>query len=225
MDLRGKMTKNISKKKLIISIILSIIVIATVTSVCVVTYGAWSETPEAQQDFELRVDKENPSLKYQIFVPLDENDNKLPGSYNIQDKNYTLDNPSDSSKAVSLALVGFYGGIAYGDLIIPEEHSYKINSQSITLPITRVLVDSEYATQYGFMNNKMIKTIVFPENIVYIAEGAFLGMTDLEDITFTGVGEIIIEDYAFAQCPKLGQGFDRRTLAESCHEDLIFTKG
>lgn len=187
-----------SKKIIIIVTLITIILMLSLAT----TFAIWTTLPAASVLFEMGVVNENPSLKYQIFVPVDAEYNRINGIYNFATKIYTLDDPLDSINIAGLGLVGYEGGIAVDRLQVPDTFLYNIGGEVDTYQVSCVLVDPEFSLFY-FRGNSEIYTIIISQNVKYIADGAFMGMENLTTLIYHGTGEILVGDFVFVDCRKL----------------------
>lgn len=186
------------KKIIIIVTLVAIVLVASIFA----TFAVWTTMPAASVLFEMGVVNENPSLKYQLFVPVDINNIKVEGSYDFVTKVYTLDEPSRYDDIVGLALVGYEGGIALDKLEVADTFLYNIGGVEETFDVKCVLVDISFR-EYYLRSNTEIIILIIPQNVDYIADGAFMAMENLTTLTYLGTGEILVGDHAFAGCTKL----------------------
>ena len=215
------------KKKSLVLILILVFVVLVVASAGV-TYAIWSQNAHDSLFIKIPVEDENPSLKYQMYVPVkasgksvsatDSAYERVDGTFTIVNNNYTytLTNSSDSDSIVGYALVGYYGGIALEYIEIPNE----INGK----PVVRAMVDPEFS-EYSFKNNRVLKKIIINGNVTEIDEGMFMNMQELERIELRSNDdspELYIKNYAFANCLRLGDRISTRSINEECNEALIY---
>ena len=177
------------------------------------TYAIWTTMPAASVIFEMGVINENASLKYQLFVPINSDNERIEGGYDYSTKQYTLSNPEESVDIVGLAFVGLEAGISVVYMEIPDEYDFNIDGVTATFPVKAVLVDADYRNYY-LRGNTVLNKIIIPQNVEYIASGAFMSMANLTTLIIRGTGEILLGEYSFANCTKLTtpQIPDGRTL-------------
>lgn len=190
------MRKVIKNKKMTILLIVSILLLTAIIAISA-SYAAWIENSGESKYLQFGIDDENPSVKYQIYVPIDAEGNKIDGVHDIINRKYTLDREEDIYLIDGYALVGWDGGINLARLEIPSVYTMQINQTPITKPPRTVFVHQEYS-EYVFAGNTVIAEIEIPSNIIAIDSGAFMSMSSLTKVQFKGVGEIRISDYAFA---------------------------
>src|SRR5690554_4743215 len=158
---------------ILIGIALMIMVFATG-----ITLAIWIQQEGASVYLKITVDDDNPSIKYQIYVPVDINGHRIPGEMDVREREYTLSNPSDYDNIVGYALVGWDGGISYDKMELPNNYTMTIDNIETTKPAVAVLVDSQFI-DYEFPGNSTIKEIILSDNISFIAQGAFNNMLGL----------------------------------------------
>lgn len=183
-------------------------------------YAIWVQNAGDAKFLRYDIWDENPSIKYQIYVPVNASGERISGTLNVVGRNYTLTNPLSISSVAGYALVGWDGGTTVTRLELPSTYTMKIDGASRAFPAVSVIVDSQFA-DYWFGENVVITEIEIPVNIIHIDNGAFSFMTQLDHLIFTGTGSIAIGDYAFASCPKLNT-INRGTRTIVGNEGLIF---
>ncbi|MFA6867499.1 MAG: leucine-rich repeat protein [Clostridia bacterium] len=212
------MTPKTRKFNIIIIFIVVIMLIAVLTTSA---YAIWQMTPDAAVKFEMLVGNENPSEKYQIYVPVDVNGERIAGTLTIKEYAYThtedvpytynLDNAGDAANIVGLALVGWNGGIAVNNIEINElvsDTMYAISDFTMPvdgLAVTQIIIDAEFRNYY-FKGNEIIKKISIPKSVVRIDAGLFSCMPYLENVIILGSSTdtaISIGQGAFDYCPNL----------------------
>lgn len=181
-----------------IVIIVAIIMVAS----AVATYAIWSTMPEAGLLFEMEVVNENPSLKYQLFVPVDAQRKRVAGTFDIAGRNYVLNNAEDEASIVGLGLVGYEGGTVLDRLQIGGAVKYSINGVIGDYDVKCVIVDTDFRSYY-LRNNSVIRSLIIQQEVDYIADGAFMSMENLTTLIYEGTGEILVGDDAFSDCPNL----------------------
>lgn len=215
------------KKKSLVVVLILVFVLLVATSAGV-TYAIWSQNAHDSLFIKIPVEDENPSLKYQMYVPVkfsgktvsatDSAYERVDGTFTIVNNNYTytLTNPSDNDSIVGYALVGYYGGVALEYIEIPNE----INGK----PVVRAMVDPEFS-EYSFKNNRVLKSIIINGSVTEIDTGMFMNMQELESLELRSNDdseELYIKDYAFANCLKLSNRVSSRLINEECREMLIY---
>ncbi len=178
---------------LLILILVLIIVIIAITA----SYAIWFENLEEAKRLKFEIEDENPSVKYQIYIPIDNDGHRVAGELDIINREYTLEQEEDISLIVGYALVGWHGGINVARLEIPTEYSMKINGTDITKPPTHIFARGGEFQQYLFTQNNIIEEIEIPQNIIHIDNGVFVMMASLRQVVFTGSGDITIGKNAF----------------------------
>ncbi|HHT83985.1 MAG: hypothetical protein GX353_09910 [Oligella ureolytica] len=196
------MKKSLPSAMLIIIIIL--ITLAMITAAT--TFAIWIERAGESKYLQYKVSVDNATIRYQIYVPLDAQGQRIEGSLNVPDRVFTLARPSDKELIDGYALVGWDGGVNAFQLIIPQEHTMKIDDTTeiteITKPPKKVLVIDEF-WEYWIAGNDLIEEIIIYDNIIHIDAGAFQRMSSLSSLKLHGESDIVIGDYAFGLCPKL----------------------
>lgn len=183
-------------------------------------YAIWVQNAGDAKFLRYDIIDENPSIKYQIYVPVNASGVRVGGTLNVTGRNYTLTNPLDIGSVAGYALVGWDGGTSVTRLELPSTYTMKINGASRAYPAVAVLVDSQFE-DYLFADNVIITEIEIPVNITHIDRGAFSYMPELNHLIFKGTGSINIGDFAFASCPKLNT-INRGTRTIVGNESLIF---
>lgn len=180
------------------------------------TYAVWVENTDDSKFIRFGVIQENASVKYQIFVPVDANGARLPGTMeinpaaginNVRDRKYLLSDPADIENIAGYGLVGWDGSANITLLQIPRVYTMEVNGEPLEKPVTRVLADGGFSG-YLLYGNRTIKKVVIGGNVLSIAGGAFGFMTSLEELVFENraegtAAEILVGDYAFAGCGAL----------------------
>ena len=226
----------ITRKALIVIIASVIIVVAVVGAVVGVTFAIWQENEHASLYVETDIQDDNPSIKYSMYVPLTDSGQSatqetsrykiLDGVYNISNGvySYTLNNGSDISKISAFGFCGWYGGIALDSIDIPDQLTMTINGTTVTKPVTRVMSAPDFE-DYTLIGNQIIRKVVIGKNVEEIDSGIFFAMQELAVCEFKqGDTEILIRDYAFANCFKLKSYnyTNKRTLSDDTNVNLIF---
>ena len=224
-------------KKTIIIIVASVVVaIAVIGAIVGVTLAVWEENKHASLYVKTDVEDDNPSIKYSMYVPLASTGKtatqetsqyrKLDGTYSITNGvySYTLNSESDLENIVAFGFCGWYGGVALDYIEIPDELTMTINGTEVTKPVKRVMSDIDFE-DYTLIGNQIIQKLVFGKNVDEIDSGIFFSMTALTTCEFKeSASELLVRDYAFANCFKLGTlGYqDTRTLSATTNADLAF---
>lgn len=175
-------------------------------------YAIWAPKTDAAMNIEIGVDNENPSLKYQIFLPLDSSGAVIDGTFSLVEgkkgyagANYVLAGGLDVALVASLALVGWENGVTVTQLMVPETFKYTINGGEKTLPVTAIIADARYREFY-FRNNRTITAINLPKTVTMVADGVFSFMSELREVNIAGATTdvpIHIAKNAFVGCDKL----------------------
>jgi len=166
---------------IILIVVISLAVVGTTVGV---TLAVWSESLYDNSEIVVNKDDYNPSQKYLVFAPLDEEGNYLE---------------SDSG-ATAYAVVGYgIGGGLVSEVIIPSTHN--------NLPVTKIGVQSGTNYQYRFNGNGIITSIIIPDSVTEIGVSVFGNMASLQTVKFLADGDtpspVTIGDYAFAGCTAL----------------------
>lgn len=224
------------KKKGIIVIITCVMIACTLIIAGGVTYAIWTKNAHDSIYMEIPIVDENPSVKYQMFVPVKSSGDtvsattsaytKISGSFSVNEErySYTLTNPSEKSSIVGYALVGWFGGISLSDMEVPSEYSMNIDGEVVTKPVVRVMVDKAFEN-YAFAGNRVLSKVTIGANVLEIDSGAFYGMKDLSELvlkTTESSAPIYIKEYAFAFCTKLNTKLILRAIDENCNETTIY---
>ena len=217
------------------SILIWLAVIASVAVVLIVTsvsLAIWQENDHDLALIKTPIVDENPSIKYQIYVPVTSSGyetsreksayNKLAGTLTFSGGTYRYTLASGSVDAIEgFALVGWYGGVAYEVLNIPEEVTVTVNNTEVTAPVVRLMVDSSY-TQYNFSGeNTVINKIIVGGNVTEVDKGFFQGMPYLSYVKFAALSEpgetvnyLYLREYCLAGCPLLNVVDSERSTAD-----------
>jgi hypothetical protein len=210
------------KKTAVTTVILLIIILLVAIISAGTVYAIWVQNAGDAKFLRFETVDPNPSIKYQIYVPVDAAGARVPGTMNVYGRNYTLTNPQDINAIQGYALVGWDGGIAVKRLELPTTYTMKINGANRTYPAVSVLVDNDFV-DYHIAGDPVITEIEIPANITYIAAGAFAFMQELSYLAFKGTGTVVVGDFAFARCPKLNI-IDKGTRTISGDESKIFSR-
>ncbi len=203
---------------------ITLILISLMLILSVVTAGMslaiWIQQEGASVYLEFTVDDDNPSIRYQIYTPVDNSGNRVSGSMNVAEREYTLSDPADYDNVAGYALVGWDGGVSFNRMEIPDNYTMKIDDIQTTKPSLSVLVDADFL-DYEFPGNNTIEEMIISSNIEFIAQGAFQNMLSLSALYLAGDDVIEIGDYAFASCHNLTLiDTGQRTIVGN--EDKIF---
>ncbi len=170
--------------KMSVIILVVVMSMAVISAVLISTLAIWTESYEDDKTSEIPVGPYNPSEKYIVFVPLDEEGNIT--------SNYSL--------AFSYAAVGYTGLI--GELEIPATHKPNGFAEK---PVTAVLVDENNADVAFTESVDIITSIIMPASIVRIGAGVFAGLENVTSVLIkdtdppsTSYPNIYFGDYAFA---------------------------
>lgn len=206
-------------KKTVFMLIFTSAILAVIIAITT-TFSIWMQNAGESKYLEFDVVDENPSAKYQIFVPIDINGDRISGSLNVINREYTLANPSDINNVAGYALIGWDGGVSVSKVIITGTYTMKIEGQNVSAPVRRAMVISEYSA-YSFSGDDIITELEIPANMIKIDSGVFSFMSQLTKVRFTGSQDIAIGDYAFAACGKLSI-IDRGNRTIIGNEQLIW---
>lgn len=182
------------KKSQMITMIVLLVVLLLAVTAGVTAYAVWQQEESNKLEFEMQFNDPNPSLNYQIFVPVNAEGERVSGSYDTTGQhgyhasNYVLAGGADAGSIVGLALVGWEGGISCTELNIPDEATLKINGVEQTLPVVSVRMDVQFDQNY-FYGNEAIVNIVIGRNVTFIADGVFALMPKLTGVTVRGTEE------------------------------------
>ena len=208
-----------NKKSIITLVICVVVVLAVVGTTVGVSLAYWKENKADALYVRFPVTDENPSLKYQMYVPVKASGHATTTDYSAYTRiagtphvtrgvySYELADPSETSSIVGFALVGWYGGVALEELDIPDNVTVTIDSASITKPVVRVMMDADFS-DYSFSgDNTVIEKIVVGKNVAEIDQSAFFGMARLKTLEYVFNENInyylYLRPYAFAGCPNL----------------------
>lgn len=182
------------KKSQMITMIVLLVVLLLAVAAGVTAYAVWQQEESNKLEFEMQFNDPNPSLNYQIFVPVNAEGERVSGSYDTTGQhgyhasNYVLAGGADAGSIVGLALVGWEGGISCTELNIPDEATLKINGVEQTLPVVAVRMDVQFDQNY-FYGNEAIVNIIIGRNVTFIADGVFALMPKLTGVTVRGTEE------------------------------------
>ena len=182
------------KKSQMITMIVLLVVLLLAVAAGVTAYAVWQQEESNKLEFEMQFNDPNPSLNYQIFVPVNAEGERVSGSYDTTGQhgyhasNYVLAGGADAGSIVGLALVGWEGGISCTELNIPDEATLKINGVEQTLPVVSVRMDVQFDQNY-FYGNEAIVNIIIGRNVTFIADGVFALMPKLTGVTVRGTEE------------------------------------
>ncbi len=227
------------KRKRIITIAICVAgVLAIVGTTLGVSLAYWRENKHASLYVEFPLEDENPSLKYQMMVPVRATGystdathsayERIAGSFSVEAGNYsyTLANAADIDNIDGFALAGWYGGVALEYIEIPAEITVKINGTQITKPVLRVMVDADFG-DYSFGGvNTAIRTIIVGSNVTEVDQAAFFGMASLETLRFIYSEDnndyLYLRPYSFGGCPKLVSITNPRPADEDWNNSAAF---
>lgn len=204
------------KQKILLITIIALFILIAVTS----TYAVWVQNAGESKYLEFTTIDENPSIKYQIYVPIGEDGERIDGTMNVIERAYTLNNPTDIAEVAGYALVGIDAGVSIYRLELPNNYTMKIDGEEVTKPTKSIIVDEEF-TAYNFSGNAVITEIEISSSIKTIQTGAFSFMSKLEMLKMLGNSDITIGDYAFGSCPLLNI-IDKGNRTIIGNEALIF---
>lgn len=217
---------------ILICIISAIVVLVSATA----TYAIWQQNVHDSIYIKIPVEDENPSVKYQMFVPVKASGNtvsntnsaytRVSGSYTItNDKySYSLTDETEISNIVGYAFVGWFGGVSLEYIEIPSEYTMELNGEMVTKPVVRAMVDKDFE-DYVLLGDRILTKIIIGANVVEIDSGTFSGMQELREIVYKGEEnseEIYIKEMAFGYCIKLENVENHRNISENCDTTLIY---
>ena len=157
-----------------------------------VVYAYWAEKTEESAWYEMGIDNDNPTIKYQIFVPISATGSRIAGAYDVSNSvGYAAGNyvRTDTSTAIDgLALVGWEGGVTLDYVIIPDTATILIDGVQRTLPVKQVMIDADFRDYY-FRGNTIIETIHIGRNVGLVKTGSFAAMDNLRYVYLLGTDE------------------------------------
>ena len=207
----------------LIVIVAVVVVVATTT----VSLAIWQRNEHANTYIRTPITDENPSLKYQMYVPVvasgDDSTTttsayrRLAGTFAVANDvySYTLTDASQLDSIVGFSLAGWFGGVALEYMEVPAEVTVSVNGTQVTKPVVRIMPETDYAA-YGFGGVKTaIKSLVLGGNVIEVAQGAFYGMAYLESIILKeGTDPVYLYPYCFGGCVNLVSLNNRRETPE-----------
>jgi hypothetical protein len=215
------------KHKIVLTLLGCVIIAAAVVVSSTATFAIWSANDHDSLYIKTTVTDENPSLKYQMFVPVKASGNgtttstsaytRIAGTWSVVNNVYTYTKSDTSSTVVGFALAGWFGGISLEYVRVPAAVTVTVNGEQVTKDVVRIMADEDFA-DYKFAGNSVLKKVEIGSRVIEIDRGAFLGMHELETVildTESGAGNIYIREYAFAYCPSLVTFNNQRTKAET----------
>lgn len=231
------------KKGFWIIIIVAVVVVVAVTTT--VSLALWTKNEHDSIMVKTDIVDENPSLKYQMYVPVKETGNgttsttsayaRVGGSFAVSNGyySYTLTDASELSSIVGFALIGWYGGVALERCEIPGTVTVQVNGNALTKPVVRIMspTSSEY-DKYAFTGDKTVITdLIIGNHVVEIDAGVFSAMDYLERLTLVGNDDTIEEGdpnylymrpYSFGGCNHLATVVDERNRDEEWDYSMVF---
>ena len=227
-----------NRKSILTIAICVAVVLAIVGTTVGVSLAYWRENRGDSLYVYFPITDENPSLKYQMFVPVRSTGGsttasasayaRIAGTPVISDAvySYNMTNASDSSSIVGFALVGWFGGVALERLEIPATITVTINSVAVTKPVVRVMVDPDFGDYVFSGGNTIIETVVVGKNVAEIDRGAFMGMERLKTVEYVYNEQadyyLYPREYAFAGCPNLTTVNNYRTIPEGWNVETLY---
>ena len=119
-------------------------------------------------------------------------DDYNPSEKHIKYHALDADGEFTSGTAVSYAAVGYDGLV---DVVeIPSTYNGK--------PVRAIMFDSSQV-DVRFANNVVIRELIIPASVDYIADGVFVNCVYLQKVTINGEDDIYIGEAAFAGCSEL----------------------
>lgn len=221
-------------KKLVLIWTSILVVIAVAVIITTTSLAIWQRNDHANAYIRTLVTDENPSLKYQMYVPVVSSGknsttttsaySRLDGTFNVSADtySYTLTNSALRDSIIGFSLAGWFGGVALEYIEIPDEVTVKVNGVDVTKPVVRIMPESDY-TDYTFGGvNTAITDIIIGSNVIEVAAGAFYGMEYLENITLrTGDDAVYLYPYCFGGCPALRSVQNNRTSPEDWSTSMV----
>ena len=228
------------KKKTLITIIICVVAVLAIIGATVgVSLAIWQENKHESLYVEFTIQNDNPSLKYQMFVPVESSGNetttetsaykRIEGSFSVEQEkySYTLKNADDVSKIEGFALVGWYGGISFDGLDIPNTVIVKINGNNVEKPVVRVMADKEFSAYSFGGDNTVIKKITVGYNVKEVDAGFFYGMSSLETLILNDTDQIndnyiYLRPYCFGGCVNLSTIQNYRNYVDGWDNSAAF---
>ena len=222
-------------KKIVIIVVCVVVLLAIIGTTVGVSLAYWRENKYASLYAKMDIEDENPSLKYQMYVPVRATGDatstttsayeRVPGTFS-RTGSYTLTNAADYSSIVGFALVGWYGGVSLEYIEVPDTIKLKVNNQDTEKPIVRLMVDSEF-DEYSFGgSNTAIQTIIVGKNVAEVDSGMFMGMPELTTVQFVYNEDtsyyLYLRPYSFGACPNLNAITNGRSTEEGWAHSAAF---
>lgn len=234
------------RKKVIFTITVCIVLIAVAVSAVSATYAIWVTHAHDSLFVATPVIDENPSLKYQIFVPVHNTQNEitmdtrkyepLPGEFDFSQgmPAFRLQNSEDINSIDAIAVAGWFGGVTLEYIEIPAQISrlkvlYGAGGETIleNLDVVSVLaIEDSFYTQYRLAGNEVIKSLIIGGKVEEMDKAVCYGMPNLERIEFKSVQgspALCVREYAFAFCPSLREVLTTRIVPQDWDTTRIFS--
>ena len=208
----------------ITTIIICIILLSLSVLLFTSTYAIWVENEEGSMFVKVSILDENPSVKYQMFVPLSATHNTatddvsafavINGTFDISNGvyTYTLTNPAEANNIVGFAVAGWFGGVQLEYIEIPSSITYSITAGTINFfgnndnnekDVVRIMPLKSMAA-YKIAGDLVLEKIVIGENVVEIDKAVCSGILNLKTIIYKSSEEgIYVRPYAFSGCVHL----------------------
>lgn len=211
-------------KKFLLIWTIILVVAAVAVTLTTTSLAIWQRNDHANTYIRTPVVDENPSLKYQMYVPVLSSGEsssttssaytRAAGSFAVSSDvySYTLSDASQAEDVVGFSLAGWYGGVALEYIEIPAEVTVTVNGTAMTKPVVRVKPEKDYA-DYSFGGvNTAITDIIIGGNVIEVTTGAFYGMEYLRNVTLLqGASPVYLYPYCFGGCPNLVGVDNQRT--------------
>lgn len=169
-------------KKWMIIVIAVVAVVAVVGTVLGVTLAAWRSRPITDQDIPVPTEDFNPSAKHIRYCGVD-----MDG--------HMRDNANEIASCAAVGYSGLVSTLQFPSTAIVGNQEYAV---------THILSQQNDTTADGFQGNHVIRYLIIPSSVTYIAAGAFANCIYLEEVTFeAGNTAVHIGDGAFAGCINL----------------------
>lgn len=221
-------------KKLVLIWTIVLVAVIVVVTITTTSLAIWQRNDHASTYIRTQITDENPSLKYQMYVPVIASGrgsttstsaySRLEGTYAVVGEaySYTLQTPAQASQIIGFSLAGWYGGVALDVIKVPDTVTVKVNGQDITKPVVRIKPESDYL-DYSFGGvNTAIRDIVIGSNVIEVATGAFYGMAYLENVKLLGGdSNVYLYPYCFGGCPNLQTVSNQRPIADGWDTAMI----
>ncbi len=214
-------------RKSIVTILIVVLIIAAIITVTVTSVLAiWKKNDHDSLYVNVPVTDENPSLKYQMYVPVLTNGSansslsstaftKAAGTYSITNGvySYTLDPSVNVADIVGYAFVGYFGGVALEYVEFPSQYTMTFDGTAVTKPVVRIMASPSEFSDYSLKGNDTIKALTIGYNVREIDTGVFFNMRELATVTYIAppaqtysdaatyeVGSMVVHDARYFIC-------------------------